>query len=127
MAASAGQVDLVQIILNNHKVKPEVISQTLLESQQADVQRALIHALLEAGSAGVENALMAAARTGQAELVRQVLAKANPKQEALTKALEATPARQLETQKLLLNAVLEAGGEAVDTALLNAAPREAVP
>ena len=118
-AAWTGQAELVQTILNKRKVKPEVISQALnwVQPQQGEVQKVLIKALLEAGGPAVENALLAAARTGKVDLVREVLARAKPKAEALTKALEATPAQHVEAQKLLLDAVLQAGGEAVHTAL----------
>src|SRR5262249_17793027 len=56
----------------------------------------VIKALVEAGAEGTDTALHSAAARGQVEIVRAILAKARPKEAALTRALAATPVRHKE-------------------------------
>jgi dipeptidyl aminopeptidase/acylaminoacyl peptidase len=64
----------------------------------------IVKTLLEAGATGAGQALNEAAAEGSIELVRAILDKAKLKEEELTKALAATPAKQTVVAELLKKA-----------------------
>jgi outer membrane protein assembly factor BamB len=71
----------------------------------------IVGALVEAGAAGADDALQSAAVAGRTAVVQAILDKAKPKEEALNKALAATPAKHTAVAKLLKKAGAKAAAK----------------
>ncbi len=103
-AADKGHLEVVKLLLR-HKADVNV-KDTFYKFSPLDwaVSRAhvdIVKALLAAGAEGADGALRSAAAQGQVELVRAILDTAKLKEEALTKARAATPAKETAVAQLL--------------------------
>jgi outer membrane protein assembly factor BamB/ankyrin repeat protein len=133
-AARTGDAELVEFILKR-PVQPtqrmgsqqQIIGiLQFLKPEHTAVQKVLIKTLLETGGQ-VETVLLAAAQAGNQanniELLQLVLDDAKPTPDAIVKVLDTLAPQPLASQQLLLQKLLEAGGPALDAALVSATRR----
>src|SRR5262245_45330761 len=106
-AADKGHLEVVKVLLQ-HKADVNA-KDTFYKFAALDwaVMRSnveIVKALVEAGAAGADDALVTAATRGSLELVQAILDKGKPKPDTLTKALAATPAKSTAVAELLKKA-----------------------
>jgi outer membrane protein assembly factor BamB len=106
-AADKGHLAVVKVLLD-HKADVNV-RDTFYKSSPLDwaIMRGhvdIVRLLVAAGAHGTDDALRSAAAGGRVEILQAILDKANLKEEALTKALAATPAKQTAIADLLKKA-----------------------
>jgi outer membrane protein assembly factor BamB len=106
-AADKGHLEVVKVLLQ-HKADVNA-KDTFYKFAPLDwaVMRGhapIVKALVEAGAAGADDALLSAATRGNLEMVRAILDKGKLKPDALTKALAATPAKSTAVAELLKKA-----------------------
>src|SRR5262249_37004273 len=106
-AADKGHLEVVKLLLK-HKANPNV-KDTFYKATplfwavyrgHTDIAKALLDGGAEAG----DDALVIAASEGHAAIVRAIIDKAKPKEESLTQALAATPAKHTAVIELLTKA-----------------------
>ena len=106
-AADKGHLEVVRVLLK-HKaevnVKDTFYSASPLDWALMRDQAAIVKALVEAGADGAEAALKAAAASGKTEIVQAILDTKKVKEEGLTKALAATPAKHTAVVEALTRA-----------------------
>ncbi len=106
-AVDKGHLEVVKVLLQ-HKAdvnaKDTFYKVAPLDWAVMRGHASIVKALVEAGAAGSDSALLSAAARGQTELVRAILDKGKLKPEALTKALAVTPAKHTAVAELLKKA-----------------------
>src|SRR4051794_28863471 len=106
-AVDKGHLEVVKVLLQ-HKAdvnaKDTFYKFAPLDWAVMRGQTEIVKALVEAGAAGADGALMSAAARGNTEMVRAVLDKGKLKPDALTRALAVTPAKHTAVAELLKKA-----------------------
>jgi outer membrane protein assembly factor BamB len=120
-AADAGHVAVIKVLLQ-HKADVN-LKDTFYKAAPLDwaVMRShaeVVGALVQAGAAGADDALKSAAAAGRTAVVQAILDQAKLKEETLSKALAATPARHTAVAELLK----KAGAKAATTAEVTVPP-----
>jgi outer membrane protein assembly factor BamB len=106
-AADKGHLEIVKLLLQNKadvNAKDTFYKFSSLDRAVSRGYGDIVKALIEAGAAGADDALLSAAATGNVKLVQAILDTAKLKEEALTKALAATPAKYSAVVELLKKA-----------------------
>jgi len=106
-AADKGHLEIVKLLLQNKadvNAKDTFYKFSALDWAVSRGHGDIVKALVEAGATGVDDALRSAAARGDSKLVEAILETAKLKEEALTKALAATPAKHAAVAELLKKA-----------------------
>jgi outer membrane protein assembly factor BamB len=106
-AADKGHLAVVKVLLENKadvNVRDTFYKSTPLDWAVMRNHADVIKALVEAGAAGADDALKGAAAAGRVEIVRAIVETGKLKEEAVSKALAATPSRSTAIAELLKKA-----------------------